>query len=90
MNRAGETFSGWWAGAPVDALRPEWRLTVRTTLGALTKEVRKPFAKLVKEHAKENGWRVTRIDYAPGFVVLFVVPLFITVSSAASSLSKKL
>lgn len=89
VNLAGVTFVGDVVGFPPTAHEPSWMCLMRLVPGGLTQEVRAPFERLVRLHAKEHGWRVTRLHYTRSNVTFYVELLDCASSSAASSLSKK-
>lgn len=87
VNRAGETFIGDVIGVPPTEFTPHWMCLMRLVPGGLTKEVRAPFERLVRLHAKEHGWRVERLRYTRSNVTFYVVPLRAP-SKAASRASR--
>lgn len=75
VNRAGETFVGQVIGIPPTEFTPHWMCLVRLVPGGLTEEVRKPFERLVRAHAKEHGWKVRKLSYSRSNVMFYVEPL---------------
>jgi hypothetical protein len=88
VNRAGATFVGDVIGFPPTEATPRWQCLMRLVPGGLTPEVRSPFERLIRAHAKEHGWKVQQLRYTRSNVTFYVVPLETASSSAASSLSK--
>ena len=77
VNRAGATFIGDVIGIPPTESTPQWMCVMHLVPGGLTDEVRKPFERLIRAHAKENGWRVEKFGYTRRNVTFYL--------SAASS-----
>ena len=76
VNGAGETFAGTVIGVPPTEHTPHWQCYMRVVPGALTTpEIRAPFERLVKSHAKLHGWRVRKVNYTRSNVSFYVEPL---------------